>query len=88
LLNITSYTINPNPPKRGNKLTIEGTGTLTKDIVEGATIDVIVKLGLIKLLTKQFNFCEESSKINLACPVAAGEQSIKAEVDLPKEIPL
>ncbi|KAF9110547.1 Phosphatidylglycerol/phosphatidylinositol transfer protein, partial [Mortierella sp. AM989] len=44
-------------------------------------------LGLIKLLSKKLDFCEESAKVNKPCPLAAGEQFLYHSVDLPKEIP-
>ncbi|KAK3820290.1 MAG: ML domain-containing protein [Benniella sp.] len=87
LLKLGPVDINPNPPQKGHQLTIKGSGTLAEDIVEGAVIDVTVKAGLIKLLTKKFQFCEESVKVNKPCPVTAGEQTLETTVDLPKEIP-
>ncbi|KAG0197467.1 Phosphatidylglycerol/phosphatidylinositol transfer protein [Mortierella sp. GBA30] len=87
LLNITYLDISPNPPKRGETLTIDAKGILYEDIVEGANINVVVKAGLIKLLTKDFDFCKESINVNKTCPVLAGEQSLNHSVELPKEIP-
>lgn len=45
------------------------------------------RLGLIKLLTKELDFCEESAKIDKPCPLKAGDQYLYHEVELPKEIP-
>lgn len=45
------------------------------------------RLGLIKLLTKELDFCEESAKIDKPCPLKAGHQFLNHEVELPKEIP-
>ncbi|KAG0333502.1 Phosphatidylglycerol/phosphatidylinositol transfer protein, partial [Podila humilis] len=44
-------------------------------------------LGLIKLLQKEFDFCEESQKVDKPCPLAAGDQYLQHTVELPKEIP-
>ncbi|KAF9998689.1 Phosphatidylglycerol/phosphatidylinositol transfer protein [Modicella reniformis] len=87
LLKVEYVNIDPNPPRKGQPLTIDGGGYLQEDIVEGAEIEVVVKLGLIKLLTKRFNFCEESVKVGKPCPIVAGKQSLKTSVDLPREIP-
>ncbi|KAF9364297.1 Phosphatidylglycerol/phosphatidylinositol transfer protein [Mortierella sp. NVP85] len=88
LLKLGPVDIDPNPPQKGHQLTIKGSGTLAEDIVEGAVIDVVVKVGVVKLLTKKFQFCEESVKVNKPCPVTAGDQTLETTVDLPKEIPI
>ncbi|KAG0284655.1 Phosphatidylglycerol/phosphatidylinositol transfer protein [Linnemannia gamsii] len=87
LLTIDYVNINPNPPLKGEILTIDAKGTLADDVVEGAKIFLVVKLGLIKLLTKELDFCEESAKIDKPCPLKAGDQYLYHEVELPKEIP-
>ncbi|KAF9170946.1 Phosphatidylglycerol/phosphatidylinositol transfer protein [Mortierella sp. AD011] len=87
LLKIEYVNLNPNPPEKGKVLTIDAKGILSGAIVEGATIDLVVKLGLVKLLTKQLDFCEESAKVDKNCPLAPGEHFLNHSVDLPKEIP-
>jgi len=86
---IKSLKIDPDPPKPGQKLTIYASGTVKQIIDEGAYADVIVKLGLIKLLTKRFDVCEELRNANatLQCPVQPGDYDIVQSVDLPREIP-
>ena len=56
---------------------------------EGSYADVVVKLGLIKLLTKRFDICEElrNGNATLQCPVKPGDYDITQTVDLPPEIP-
>ncbi|KAF9329201.1 Phosphatidylglycerol/phosphatidylinositol transfer protein [Podila minutissima] len=87
LLDIKYINISPDPPARGQNLTIDAMGILAKDVVEGAKIDVLVKLGLVKLLQKQLDFCEEAAKVDKNCPLQAGEQYLQHTVELPKEIP-
>ncbi|KAF9959887.1 Phosphatidylglycerol/phosphatidylinositol transfer protein [Mortierella alpina] len=87
LLTIHNYTLTPNPPQKGKNLTIEAYGNLSEDVVEGAKIHLIVKLGVIKLLTKELDFCTESATIDKSCPLKAGEQSLLHTVALPNEIP-
>jgi len=86
---IKSLRVDPDPPKPGEKLTIYATGTVKETIDEGAYADVVVKLGLIKLLTRRFDVCEELSKANatLQCPIKPGDYDIVQSVDLPREIP-
>ena len=43
LLKIHNYTLTPNPPQKGETLTIEAYGNLAEDVVEGAKIHLIVK---------------------------------------------
>ncbi|KAF8943869.1 Phosphatidylglycerol/phosphatidylinositol transfer protein [Haplosporangium gracile] len=87
LLKLVSYQLNPNPPLKGEVLVIDAEGFLKEDVVQGAVINLIVKIGLIKLLTKKLDFCEESAKIDKPCPLKAGEQFLHHEVELPKDIP-
>ncbi|KAF9153540.1 Phosphatidylglycerol/phosphatidylinositol transfer protein [Linnemannia schmuckeri] len=87
LLKLVSYQLNPNPPLKGEVLVIDAEGFLKEDVVNGAKINLMVKVGVIKLLTKELDFCEESAKIDKPCPLKAGEQFLHHEVELPKEIP-
>ncbi|KAG8817579.1 Phosphatidylglycerol/phosphatidylinositol transfer protein [Serendipita sp. 399] len=56
---------------------------------EGTYADVLVKVGLIKLLQKRFDVCEEARNANatIQCPVEPGDYTVVQTVQLPKEIP-
>ncbi|KAF7325462.1 hypothetical protein MKEN_00394500 [Mycena kentingensis (nom. inval.)] len=88
---LDSLTVSPDPPRPGQDLTILATGTVRPGYVieDGAYADVLVKLGLIKLLQKTFDVCEEARNANVSvqCPVSEGTYSVKQVVKLPKEIP-
>ncbi|KIK71085.1 hypothetical protein GYMLUDRAFT_235459 [Collybiopsis luxurians FD-317 M1] len=88
-IQIHNIEISPDPPSPGKPLTVKVTGTAIERIEEGATADVTVKLGLIKLLTKKFDVCEEARNANasIQCPVEEGDYVVEQTVDLPKEIP-
>ncbi|KAF8832417.1 hypothetical protein HHX47_DHR1001974 [Lentinula edodes] len=88
-IRIQSIEISPDPPLPGKPLTVKVTGTASEVIEEGATADVTVKLGLIKLLSKTFDVCEEARNANASvqCPVEKGQYVVEQTVDLPKEIP-
>ncbi|KAJ6586447.1 ML domain-containing protein [Mycena vulgaris] len=85
---IKSITVSPDPPKIGAELTVSINAQVVETIEEGATADVLVKVGRIKLLQQTFDICEEARKANatVACPVEPGEYAIVQSVELPKEV--
>ncbi|GMK59012.1 hypothetical protein CspeluHIS016_0700270 [Cutaneotrichosporon spelunceum] len=88
-LQIESIKLSPDPPKPGKELEVKVQASALEQIEEGAYADVTVKLGLIKLVQKQFDLCEEARKANASvqCPVKEGPYTVVQKVDLPKEIP-
>ncbi|KAJ6532982.1 ML domain-containing protein [Mycena capillaripes] len=76
---LKSISISPDPPKIGAELTVTVDVEVMETIEEGATVDVLVKVGRIKLLQKTFDLCEEARNANatVSCP----------SVELPKEVP-
>ncbi|EGV62792.1 hypothetical protein CANTEDRAFT_115597 [Yamadazyma tenuis ATCC 10573] len=87
LLNLQSVILEPNPPLRGENLTIIAKGYLDIDIEDGAYVEVDVRYGFIKLLHQTFDICEEISAVDLECPIAAGQHIIIKEVEIPSEVP-
>ncbi|KAG8990854.1 Phosphatidylglycerol/phosphatidylinositol transfer protein [Tulasnella sp. 427] len=89
IVQIESLTVSPDPPEPGQNLTITAVGRATKTIEDGAYADVTVKLGLVKLLQKRFNICEEAKNADadVQCPVDEGRHTVVQTVELPKEIP-
>jgi len=89
LVTVDSIKVSPDPPKPGENLTVIATGTVKGIITEGAYANVKVKLGLIKLLEKEYDLCEEAEKANLtvSCPVQPGQYVIEQTVMLPSQIP-
>jgi len=81
--------VSPDPPKIGAELTVTVDVEVIETVEEGATADVLVKVGRIKLLQKTFDICEEARKANasIACPVEPGSYTIVQTVALPKEVP-
>ncbi|GAA5832640.1 hypothetical protein JCM11251_001394 [Rhodosporidiobolus azoricus] len=88
-IEIESLKISPDPPRPGHNLTIEASGKVNTLVDEGTYADITVKLGLIKLLTKRFDVCEELGNVDseLQCPIKPDSYSIKEVVALPAEIP-
>ncbi|KAG6842588.1 Phosphatidylglycerol/phosphatidylinositol transfer protein [Blastosporella zonata] len=89
VIQIDNIQVSPDPPKPGHDLTVKVKGKAVSGIEEGAYADVTVKLGLIKLIHKQFDLCEEARAANASvqCPVEPGDYEVTHTVALPKEIP-
>lgn len=78
--------MNPDPPLKGKTLHIDFKGTLSETVTDGAYVVVQVKYGLIQLIKKTFDLCEEIEKIDEKCPLEKGPIQISRDVDLPKAI--
>lgn len=87
LIEITNLEISPNPPERGQNLTISATGLIKEDIEAGAYVEIEVKYGLIRLLRQTLDLCEQTEKVELGCPIKEGEVSLERVVQLPQAIP-
>lgn len=89
VIQIKSISLSPDPPKPGQDLTVTVVGTAQQRVEDGAYANVVVKLGLIKLLSKRFDVCEEARNANasIQCPVEQGDYTVVETVALPKEIP-
>ena len=68
-------------------MSIKATGTLKQDVAEGAYANIIVKYGVITLLRTTIDLCEEIQKVDLKCPLKAGEMTLTKDVELPNKIP-
>ncbi|KAF8078541.1 ML domain-containing protein [Lyophyllum atratum] len=88
-IQVESIEVYPDPPQPGKELTVKVKGKATELIEEGAYADVIVKLGLVKLLQKRFDVCDEARNANASvqCPVEPASYIVEQTVALPKEIP-
>lgn len=71
----------------GKQLVIKASGTIKEKIEKGAYVKLVVKYGLIKLLTTEADLCEQIGNVDLECPLEPGERTIEKTVDLPVEIP-
>ncbi|CAO3634233.1 unnamed protein product [Cunninghamella blakesleeana] len=87
LLIIEDITLTPDPPEKGKTLKIDFKGYLEEEVVKGAYVDIKVKLGLVQLIHKKFDFCKEIENINEKCPIPEGDLQISKEVKLPGQIP-
>lgn len=76
----------PDPPQRGQKLTIYLNGTLLETVNDGSA-HVKVKLGFIQLVDTDYDICEQVDKVDQKCPLEKGTLSVVHEFDVPNEIP-
>ncbi|KAL1757585.1 ML domain-containing protein [Schizophyllum commune] len=88
-VNLKSIEISPDPPIPGQQLTVTVKADVREIIQDGASATVVVKVGLIKLLHRTYDICEEARKANstVQCPVEKGEHTVVQTVQLPREIP-
>ncbi|KAI3318372.1 phosphatidylinositol transfer protein [Xylariaceae sp. AK1471] len=77
----------PNPPETGAELVIRATGTVFEPIEEGAYVKLVVKYGLIRLISTTASLCDQIENVDLKCPIEKGVLSITKAVDIPKEVP-
>ncbi|KAI9259404.1 ML domain-containing protein [Phascolomyces articulosus] len=89
ILDIRDITLTPSIPVPGEDLIIEAEGKLKETVKEGAAALVHVKLGVVTLLRKEFDICQEldNNDTQLKCPIEKGLIKITQKVTLPKEIP-
>ncbi|KAI0788564.1 ML domain-containing protein [Abortiporus biennis] len=89
LVHIKDISISPDPPKPGEPMTVTVLGEADDLVEDGAYAEVAVKVGVIKILQKEFDLCEEARTANtsIQCPVEKGIYEVIHTVDLPKEIP-
>ncbi|WOO77364.1 Phosphatidylglycerol/phosphatidylinositol transfer protein [Vanrija pseudolonga] len=74
---------------RGKELTVSFRTTVSEVLDEGAYADVAVNIGLVKVLRKQYDLCEEARNLNtsIQCPAQQGEYYVEHTFDLAKTIP-
>ncbi|TFY83588.1 hypothetical protein EWM64_g417 [Hericium alpestre] len=89
VVQVQSIVVSPDPPQPGQNLTVTVKATATETVEEGASADVTVKLGLVKLLSKSFDLCDEARNANVSvqCPIEKGDYEVTHIVALPNEIP-
>lgn len=87
LLQIHTMTTSPNPPERGQNLTIDGFADLSKRVEEGAYVDVDVTYGYIKLIHTTYDLCDKASTISMECPLEKGPYKLQKQVAIPDQVP-
>ncbi|KAJ3268718.1 Phosphatidylglycerol/phosphatidylinositol transfer protein [Terramyces sp. JEL0728] len=86
-LTVSQVTLAPYPIPAGQSIVIAASGALSSTIVAGTVVNVAVKLGLIPLINKKLDFCDEAAKVNVSCPIAPGPQQIQLTELIPSSVP-
>jgi hypothetical protein len=71
----------------GKALEIIASGEVKKTITSGAYVKLVVKYGLIQLLSTTADLCEQLGNVDLSCPLEPGNLTLTKSVDLPSAIP-
>ncbi|KAI2635056.1 ml domain-containing protein [Xylaria nigripes] len=87
IVHIDNVDLLPNPPQAGTKLVINASGTVSEPIQKGAYVKLVVKYGLIRLISTTADLCEQVENVDLKCPIEKGKVDITKSVDIPKEVP-
>jgi hypothetical protein len=87
ILQIRYIHMSPDPPRKGQMLTIEALGFLREQIEYGSYIKLTVKLlGLIPIYNTRLDLCEYLMYDN-PCPIERGRQELYTDNYIPEEIP-
>ncbi|KAH7030856.1 ML domain-containing protein [Microdochium trichocladiopsis] len=84
---IDNVDLAPNPPQAGTDLLIKASGTVLEPIEDGAYVELVVKYGLIRLISTTADFCEQLGNVDLECPIEKGKLEVVKSVEIPKEVP-
>ncbi|RKF56351.1 Phosphatidylglycerol/phosphatidylinositol transfer protein [Golovinomyces cichoracearum] len=87
LLQISYVNLNPNPPEKGQMLSVDFVGQLLDQVKKGSYVDVTVKYELITLIKTSFDLCEQLHQGNITCPIEKGPIEVHREFKLPEAIP-
>lgn len=87
LFKLEAVNLDPNPPVRGDNITIDATAYLSVLVEEGAYVEVDVKYGYIKLISQTYDLCDQVGEVDLECPLQPGEYKLSKTVAIPAEVP-
>ncbi|KAJ5806428.1 uncharacterized protein N7503_004030 [Penicillium pulvis] len=75
--------ISPDPPKSGEPANITIKGILSEPIEDGSSVQITVKLGLIKIYNKNIDICGDFlDGTGISCPIPPGDLSITKTYNL------
>jgi hypothetical protein len=72
---------------RGKKLTVEASGTLSKDVEAGAKLHLTVKYNSIIILREETDLCDQLPNVGLSCPLKKGPLDVTKEVEITSQVP-
>ena len=68
-------------------MNIRASGLLRDTVEDGATVNLVVKWGLITLIQQTVSLCDQIQNVDLECPLEKGDMVLEKQVDLPNQIP-
>lgn len=87
LFEIETLTFTPEIPKVGSDLTVKVSGVLSKAIVPGATLRVILKYGIFTVHDETDDLCASTAS-TLPCPIMPGKLTdLTAVIPIPGNAP-
>ena len=81
---LDTITVTPDPPVLGKAVTLNLKGKLSKVLDLGSKMHLKANIGTIKVKDETYDMC---SKAQLPCPIAVGQQTINALLEVPSNIP-
>jgi len=78
---VSSVVITPSPPVKGHSLTVNSTGSVTKEITNG-TVTLKLTFDGFTVSTTNVPFCQEAT-----CPVLVGSHSFSVTESIPSNSP-
>ncbi|CAH0046209.1 unnamed protein product [Clonostachys solani] len=87
LVQVQLLSTDPNPVKPGKQVSITATLDVKQPVTDGSYVKVVIKYGLIQLLSTTADLCEQISTAGIKCPVEAGKHQISFQADMPGTIP-
>lgn len=83
-LKLKSVVITPNPPHKGERISVNASGDLN-EIITGGQVHVTLKYGIITIVDQTFDLCKLSPQY--PCPVKQGPFSIAYSGEIPGSAP-
>lgn len=71
----------------GQNGTVDASGILSKDIEEGAYVNLEVKYGPITIVKDTIDLCKQVKSADKECPLRKGPITVKKEFSMPEQIP-
>jgi len=84
ILSDVSVAISPNPPVKGEDVTVTASGKFSSTVTSG-TANVVIEVLGIPVINKNIDLCTASPKVT--CPIPAGQQSITITELIPGSVP-
>ncbi|KAN0009655.1 hypothetical protein ACTFIU_006952 [Dictyostelium citrinum] len=81
---ISNVTISPDPPVKGQKVSIFAEGLL-KDVISSGDVVIQIKYNFITIIKETKPIC--SSDDPFSCPIQPGQYSHSIDVDIPSNVP-